>query len=224
MRRETIHGVPCHFLMSWCSGWPQGRAGVELEDFLRTFQSKDHLGITGSCVCYCSTCSLLVAMLHRSSTLIGWIILHSATGSTDCCPPVNSVKGTAERLKWKGRYLPNLWESMSFWWNVPCYMLRSPAFWSNRKYLAKQWINKGCQKLVNLQVGFSTSQVLRFHLKTETSFIMWWQAWFNKNNVMNLHVGQSPNAGIKCVGFLSWMGVTLMHCLFGSDVETTRLW
>lgn len=114
MRRETIHGIPCHFLMSWCSGWPQGRAGVELEDFLRTFQSKDHLGITGSCVCYCSTCSLLVAMLHRSSTLIGWIILHSATGSTDCCPPVNSVKGTAERLKWKGRYLPNLWESMSW--------------------------------------------------------------------------------------------------------------
>lgn len=101
----------------------------------------------------------------------------------------------------------------AFWWT--CSMLRFPAFWSNRKYLAKQWISKGCQKMVNSQAGFLNQPTLAFSPQIETSFIMWWQAWFNKNNVMNLHVGQSPNAGIKCVGFLSWMGVTLMHCLFG---------
>ena len=31
-----------------------------------------------------------------------------------------------------------------------------------------------------------------------TGFLL--QAWYEKDNVMNLHIGESPNAGTKCVG------------------------
>ncbi len=82
----------------------------------------------------------------------------------------------------------------AFWGNGPCWDCQA---FEAQKIVGQKWINKGCQS------WFIHSWVSQ---PTNWCIVHRWQAWFNKKNVMNLHVGQSPNAGIKCVGFpqLNW--------------------